>query len=521
MIRAHLRRFFQPRRAVLDAVFAETGAGLALLDRHARVVRANPVFGTMFGVALGADAFLGVPAPAGPRLRAAFDTATASTQLTDLANGASRRAVALTITPVAGGDGAILLVTDRTAEQVLAEQLGQALRLKAVGQLAAGVAHDVNNLLSAIQSAAEESLDRIEDRLDRANLEQIISQVRRGAVLTRQLLAYGCEQTLMPKIVPVNAAVTAVAPLLRRLIGEGVHLDIMLDDANRAVRIDPAQLEQVLVNLSVNGGHAMAGQGSLVITTGRRLLLHKTRVGPATAPPGRYITIAVRDAGCGMAGDVLARIFDPFFTTRRDAGGTGLGLSTVIGIVQQSGGFLQVESRVGQGSCFTILLPRDDTEQVAARAQAPPLWTPPPSPLVPSQQVAAPTPISAAGQVVVLVEDEAALRALAQRALTRAGFAVQAFETAEAALALDKTELSCVVSDVTLPGMDGATLVERLRAEHPNLPAVLMSGYADQARRAQVERANIAFLAKPFALRDLTDAVAAVIRAASVDAPVS
>jgi len=487
---------FAHRSAVLDAVFAEEGAGLAQLNATGHVERANQIFLAMTGVKVGQQMFSVVPPPAGPRLRDALTHARAATLITDLALGEARRAVALTITPISNHDGAMILITDRSGEQALAEQLGQAQRLQAVGQLAAGVAHDMNNLLTAIQTAAEESLDRISATLDRRNLEQIIDQVHRGAAMTRQLLAFGGEQTMIPKTVGLNHAISSVAPLVARLLGPGVRVEFSLDETERSLRIDPTQFDQVMMNLAVNARHAMHGEGKVRIATGRQLILHPTQIGPSLVPPGRYLTISFSDSGCGMKPEILARIFEPFFSTRRQAGGTGLGLSTVLGIVAQSGGFINVQSTPGEGTIFSILFPRDESVPPVVAAPVE-ISMPLPKSMVSASQKG----------LVLLVEDEAPVRKLAERALLRAGFAVMACETAEEAIEKFTPHTACVVSDVTLPGLDGVSLVEKLRITRGNLPAILMSGYADQTRRAQLAQAHMVFLAKPFALKDLVKTV--------------
>jgi two-component system cell cycle sensor histidine kinase/response regulator CckA len=303
----------------------------------------------------------------------------------------------------------------------------------------------------------------------------------------------------MPRVVAVNRAVSDLAPLLRRSLGERVRLQLMLEEPERAVRVDPGQLDQVLVNLAVNARDAMPDGGTLTLRTRRRTLLAPRRTGTETIPPGRYVSIEVQDTGTGIPPDILPRIFEPFFTTR-PSGGTGLGLSTVVGIVRQSGGFLEVETAPGQGSLFRILLPR------SGEAPAPAI----PPAAAPVQA----TPTLAARGTVLLVEDEDAVRRLAERALQRRGWHVLSADCGEAALALlvPGQALACVVTDMVMPGMDGAALVMELRHRlaRPDLPAIIASGYAEVLRHDAIGTAATAFLPKPYALRDLTDRVAAL-----------
>ena len=250
----------------------------------------------------------------------------------------------------------------------------------------------------------------------------------------------------------------------------------------------------MLVNLAVNARNAMGEAGTLRIATGWRLVLDEDAPDPDGIPPGRYAVIEVSDTGGGIPPEVLPRIFDPFFTTRREQGGTGLGLSMVQGIVAQSGGVLRVHSVLGQGTRFCISLPRHEGR---AESQKPPPAPRPPEP-------------SRAGRIL-LVDDDDAIRRLATRALTRAGFVVIEANGAEAALEVALDEIDGVVSDVSMPGMDGPALVRALRTARPRLPALLISGYADAAQRRALAAEDIAFLAKPFAMAGLVEGVGVLL----------
>ena len=459
--------------ALLRDVFGAPGGQLALLDGQGRVL-------------LGPDdAVERVAAPARGQLLAALREGVACALDAEIGGQAVRLSLA-----VLGGGRFLLSVADRSREQALREHLLQAQRMQAVGQLAGGIAHDFNNLLTAILGAADDLAARPGlAAAEAADLAQIRESATRGADLVRQLMAFGRQQTLQPVVVAVNEAIRRATALLQRLLADDIELVLALEEPGRNVRIDPTQFDQVLVNLAVNAGHAMRAGGRLSITSGHAILVRPVAAGAETIPPGRYATIEVRDTGTGIDAASLPHIFEPFFTTRRDQGGTGLGLSTVHGIVRQSGGYLTVRSVVGQGTCFRILLPRDESEVPVAPARP------------------APAAVSAGPGPVLLVEDESAVRRLAERALVRAGWRVVAAGSGQEALVRAPGGLACVVSDVVMPGMDGPALVRALRQKQPGLPAILMSGYADAAQRRALAESDIRFLAKPFAMLDLVEAV--------------
>jgi two-component system cell cycle sensor histidine kinase/response regulator CckA len=394
--------------------------------------------------------------------------------------------VAVRVTPT-GIDrpAAVLRVVDLRPQLALEARLAQAQRLQSVGQLAAGVAHDFNNLLTAILGAAD-ALAPLVPPAGQPDLSHIRAGAQRGAGLVRQLLAFGRQQTLQPRVLDLNDAVREAAALLRCMLCSRVTLTLDLEEPGRRVRIDPTQLNQVLMNLAVNARDAMPDGGAISVSTGRRLLLDAVTEGSETIPPGRYAVIEVRDTGNGIPADVLPHIFEPFFTTRRDAGGTGLGLSTVHGIVRQSGGFLAVASTPGAGTVFRIMLPRHDAPEAAALTEM-------------AANRVAPAP----GRRLLLVEDEAPVRRLAARALSRAGWEVIEAASPEEALEADLDGVVQLVSDVMMPGMDGPALVREVRRKLPGVPALLVSGYADAERRQALQAEDIFFLAKPFSMAAL------------------
>ncbi len=356
-------------------------------------------------------------------------------------------------------------------------------RFALIGRVAGGIGHDFNNLLGVIAGGAADALATGAEGAVALDLHAIAAAASRGAGLVRSLLGAARQQVLLPKALSLAAVLTEAAPLFRRLLGPRTALELALAEA-RPVLIDPTQLDQVLLNLVTNARDAMPNGGRLRIALNEALVIRPEPVGQAVIPPGRWVTLTVQDTGPGIAPEVMPRLLEPFVTTRRATGGTGLGLATVQGIVAQSGGHLAVESPSGEGARFTLFFRRAD-----APAVPPPAATPADSP-------AAATPAP-----VLLVEDEGMLARLSERCLARAGHAVTVAEDAEAALALVSEGFApgLVVSDVSLPGMDGLALVRALRVARPGLPAVLVSGYAAAALGADLGAEGIGFLAKPFA----------------------
>ena len=495
-------RLFRRDAAIAETVFQDQTDGVAVLDAQGLVLRANPRFTTLTGATEGEAAWATLPKQAGVLQAKLRDGRQEQVTVSRTADGL-RRSLRLSLLPVPPS-GALLRVADITRECDMEEQLGQAQRLQAVGELAGGIAHDFNNLLTAIIGATEDLQTRAAGRADdSADLDMVRASADRGAALVRQLLAFSRQQTLQPRVLALNDAVRGTARLLERLLGAGVPLELALEEPGRQVKIDPTQLDQVLINLAVNARHAMPGGGRLRIATGHALKLSPESLGGETVPPGRYAWLSVEDTGSGIPPDVLPRIFEPFFTTRRDAGGTGLGLSTVHGIVRQSGGYMAVDSVQGKGTRFEILLPRHEESAI---------WQPAPAAVLPVARAAR------ISRTLLLVDDEAPVRRLAERVLLRAGWQVVAAACAEDALELVeagglRNALACVISDVVMPGLDGPALVRTLREGQAGLPAILMSGYADASLRRDLQAADIRFLPKPFGMGDLTGALRELLAA--------
>ncbi len=511
-----LRRPRDPLAALADPLaqhlFEADGAARALLDAKGRVLRASTGVAVLLGAGMRPDLAALVSPDSLPALQAALARPEPSALVLrgQHADGSlvPLRGRLLPLRPEEAEPLALLMIEDSRPAALQEAGKLHAQKLQAVGELAGGVAHDFNNLLQALLGAADSLAERPElSPAAREEVALVQGAARRGARLVAQLLAFSRQQTLQPRIVAVNAAVRDLAPLLRRSLGGRVRLSLVLDDPERTVRIDPGQLDQVLMNLAVNARDAMPEGGTLTLRTGRLTVLTPRSGGLEPVPPGRYVAIEVQDTGTGISPEVLPRIFEPFFTTRGERG-SGLGLATVLGIVRQSGGFLEVQTQPGRGTTFRILLPRSQ-EQAPAAADA----------RAPGRAVR-----RGAGPRgrLLLAEDEEPVRRLAAARLARQGWEVLAAESAEAALDLLGTgTVDAIVTDMMMPGMDGAALVAevRRRLARPELPALVTSGFADVARHAALQEAATAFLAKPYALRDLADRVAALVPAPEAVAP--
>jgi two-component system cell cycle sensor histidine kinase/response regulator CckA len=373
--------------------------------------------------------------------------------------------------------------------------------MQAVGQLAGGIAHDFNNLLTAMIGFSDLLLMRHRPGDQSfADIMQIKQNANRAANLVRQLLAFSRQQTLRPRVLDVTDVLAELSHLLRRLIGENIELNMVHGRDLGPVRVDQGQLEQVIINLAVNARDAMAGGGRLEITTSNLHLDHPRKVVGETVPAGDYVQIEVADSGCGIAPENLGRIFEPFFSTKEVGAGTGLGLATVYGIVKQTGGFVFVESRLGEGSRFSICLPCYSAE--VPEATAPPLTA------------AAAQDLTGAGRVL-LVEDEDAVRAFSARALRNKGYEVLEARSGDAALELVGSEdqaIDLLITDVVMPRVDGPSLVREVREKLPDLKVIFISGYTEDAFRKRLgQETNIHFLPKPFSLKQLAGKVKEVL----------
>ncbi len=388
----------------------------------------------------------------------------------------------------------LALTTDITERRQLEEELRQSQKMEAIGQLAGGVAHDFNNILTAIHGYADllgDELPAGDARLE--DVEEIRKAARRAAQLTRQLLAFSRKQVLEPRVLDLNALVENLDKMLRPLLGENVELTSALARDLNAVRADPNQIEQVILNLAINARDAMPNGGKVTIETANVELDEHYATRHVGVAPGRYVMLAVSDNGTGMDEQTKARIFEPFFTTKEPGKGTGLGLSTVYGIVKQSGGNIWLYSEPGRGTTFKIHFPAVD----ATVDQAP---------------TAGPAGGLDGVETVLVAEDDEQLRRLAHRALSGHGYTVLEADGGAAALDVARRHpgpIHLLLTDVLIPGMDGRSLAQALRAERPEVRVLFMSGYADKAIvHHGVLDTGVAYLAKPFT----TDAVVRKVR---------
>jgi two-component system cell cycle sensor histidine kinase/response regulator CckA len=397
-----------------------------------------------------------------------------------------------------GNKQIIGVLRDITEYKRLESQLLQAQKMEAIGALAGGVAHDFNNLLNVINGYSELLLDAFsEEDPGHADLEQIKEAGQRAAALTSQLLAFSRKQILQPEILDLNEVVENISTMLRRLIREDIELVLIPQPGLGMVHADPGQIQQVVMNLSVNARDAMPQGGKLTIETANVVFDKDYVVKHPAAKVGSYVMLAVSDNGAGMSEETQAHLFEPFFTTKERGKGTGLGLSTVYGIVKQSGGFIWVYSEPGKGTTFKVYLPRIDGSNDQPR----------------TEDKAA---ISFQGsETVLIIEDEAAVRLLASRILRNHGYTVLEASDGTEALHISreyKDKIHLIITDVVMPGMSGTALVSRIQDERPDIRALYMSGYTDNAivHHGMLD-SDVAFLQKPFTVGGLARKVRDVL----------
>ena len=392
-------------------------------------------------------------------------------------------------TDTGGKETAVLSVTsDITGRKRLEDELRHSQKMEAIGLLAGGIAHDFNNLLTSIAGNTDLVLSSLgEHDTRRVDLEEVAKAADRAAALTRQLLAVSRRQMLQPTVIDLNDLVGNVQTLLRRTIPESINLQLDLRPVEN-IRADRGQIEQVLLNLAINAGHAMPDGGTLQVSTATVGLDEASTHGRAPMPPGRYVRLAMSDTGVGIPREAHARIFEPFFTTKDRDNGTGLGLAIVYGIVKQSGGYIWVDSDVGRGTTFEIFLPIVD-EPAAAVAPAAPR-----------------SPVVRGSQTILLAEDDAAVRRFARNVLKDHGYKVLDAGDGDEALAIAREypePIHALVTDVVMPGLSGRDLAERLTADRPNVRVIYTSGYTENVMlRAGFER-GLTLLPKPFLPGDL------------------
>ena len=488
----------------LQALLDMLPIGLALVDRDGRFLTMNQAFRNAAGIKDNAKLVYPGDLVVKEDKAAVADSvrrnARGPAMSGDIAIRLTRdpkEPVALTIAGLRGlGDAAVLLLLkDNSEEAKLKRQIAQATKMQAVGQLAGGVAHDFNNILTAIIGHCDLMLMRhTPGDSDYDDIQQIKSNSNRAAGLTRQLLAFSRQQTLRPQVLQLPDVVSEVSHLLKRLLGETVVLVVKHGRNLGSIRADPGQLEQVIINLAVNARDAMAskGGGTVTIQTYAVRSDQVAELGSEILPIADYTALSVSDTGCGIPPSVLGKVFEPFFTTKEVGKGTGLGLSTVYGIVKQSGGFIFADSKVDEGTRFVIYLPVHSAEP---KAQAPRVVQ------------SADNELWGTGRVL-LVEDEPMVRTVAERALTRHGYTVVTANNGFEALEILERgeEFALLISDVVMPEMDGPTMVREARATRPTLPVLFMSGYAEEQLRKSIDIDKVAFLPKPFSVQELAEA---------------
>lgn len=489
--------------------FEEAPLGISLVDNRGKITECNDAFAVMLGKPLhelmGAELLKLMQDSSSAKADALFSRIRSGQKPEgpieiELNLPAEKSVITqMYASPHMGENGVVLHFINVTERKNLEAQFTQSQKMQAVGQLAGGIAHDFNNLLTAMIGFCDLLLMRHRPGDPSfADIMQIKQNANRAANLVRQLLAFSRQQTLQPKVMDVTDAITDVSHLLRRLIGAGIELKINHERDLGFVKVDQGQMEQVLVNLAVNARDAMGHGGVLAIKT--RNFLNKVKrpmVGTDEMPLGEWVAIDVSDTGTGIPADVLARIFDPFFSTKPLGQGTGLGLSTVYGIIRQSNGYVGVETHLGKGTTFSIYMPR--VAEIIAEVKAAPAI----------EKVEDLTGSSR----ILLVEDEDAVRSFSVRALQNKGYEV--FEASSGDNALEmlqdkKPKIDLMVSDVMMPGMDGIELGKRVRELYPDLTIVFMSGYTEDKFKDDMGP-GIHFLAKPFTLKQLAEKVKEVL----------
>jgi two-component system cell cycle sensor histidine kinase/response regulator CckA len=509
LVRQRFRRFFEI-----------APVGIALVEAGAVLKETNEALERLLtgdrAVLAGRDLFDFVADDArseiAARLAAVWDGEQFSRPLEIRLKGAPKKTVELFVSRLegedGGGPGLILHFIDLTEQKSLELQFAQSQKMQAVGQLAGGIAHDFNNLLTAMIGFCDLLLLRFRPGDQSfADIMQIKQNANRAANLVRQLLAFSRQQTLQPKVIGIADVLSELSHLLNRLLGDNIELKMVHGRNLGPVRVDQGQLEQVIINLAVNARDAMPGGGVLTIRTAAIESAEPIEYQLETMPAGAYVLIEVSDEGVGIPRDILPRIFEPFFSTKEVGSGTGLGLSTVYGIVKQTGGFIFVDSTPGVGTRFSIYLPGhlpttkrgDDVAAIEV-----------PEPAVPRDLTGAGT--------ILLVEDEDPVRLFLTRALRNKGYNVLEARGGEAALKIIDggcDPLDIVITDVVMPRMDGPTLIKHVRERLPAVKVIFISGYAEDAFRKRVgDQEDVSyFLSKPFSLKELAAKVKEVMDA--------
>jgi len=498
-------------------LFHSSPIAIATVDANGTISATNAAFVRMFGAEASTNGKATLESFLDPAnhadLRKALEGAIAGQGLAEpmdvTFSGPGERSGQLFVSPIEHAEGeseaAIAYVIDTTEQRALEMQIAQSQKMQAVGQLAGGIAHDFNNMLTAIIGFSDFLLlnHRPTDPAfqDIMNIKQ---NANRAAGLVRQLLAFSRQQTLRPQVLQLGDVLSELSILLGRLLGENVELTLDQASGLWPVKADLHQLEQVVINLAVNARDAMPDGGKLAIRTANVSELESRELGVGHVPPGEYVMVEVHDTGTGMSEEVKQKIFEPFFSTKEIGRGTGLGLSTVYGIIKQTGGYIFPESEEGEGTAMRVYLPRY-VEGAAEIDQEPAKL---------DRKPEKPKDLTGRG-TVLLVEDEDAVRSFAARALGTRGYRVLEASTGAEALEVfeeNQGDVDLVVSDVVMPEMDGPTLMKNLREQNPAIKLIFISGYAEDAfRRNLDEKEDFMFLQKPFDLKELAATVKAAL----------
>ena len=502
----------KPGFDLLSEALQQSPVSIAILDREGRIEYVNPNYTDSTGYAL--EEMRGAVLPL---LRGEPDLVGDSGEIWNVLEsgeiwrGEIRRRrkngeyfwQRLRISPIRGASGRIThylaIGEDKSETRSLKAQLIQAQKMEAIGQLAGGIAHDFNNLLTVIRGYSSVALEKIDEQNPAFDeLTQIRDAGSKAEELTRQLLAFSRRQELQPRVVDLNRLVERMGRMLSRVISENIAFKTDLDQTIGAIRVDPVQMEQVIMNLAMNARDAMPTGGELIISTREMVPDSKIRseqVGMCDAP---YVELAVRDTGTGMSDEVKERIFEPFFTTKSQGNGTGLGLSTVYGIIRQSDGFVQVESTLDEGTVFRVYLPRVDGEEMSSEPES-----------GPERELKG-------EEVLLVVEDEKEVREFVVRALERFGYTVFPAPDGEQALRIARLtsgKIDLLLTDIIMPGINGPELVTRVREYLPDVTVLYMSGYSDELlHNHDPNGGGVHLLEKPFTadqlgekLRELLD----------------
>jgi two-component system, cell cycle sensor histidine kinase and response regulator CckA len=510
-----------PQRAAevrFSRFFNNTPMAIATVDKTGRVARTNGLFAQVFqGLLKGNGEGRTILSVVAERERGALETAIrraaegqGDIPPVDLAlAGEGERWASFYVTAIeeeeeSDAEAVIVYALDTTEKRVLENQINQKQKMDLVGQVAGGMAHDFNNLLSAIMMATDFLLSAHKPTDPSFHdIMQVKQNANRAASLVRHLLAFSRKQTLRPQLLDLRDTLEDLKMLLRRLIGEKIRLEVLHGRDLWPVKADLSQFEQVIVNLAVNARDAMPEGGMLVVRTANVSADEVATLSYKGMPAADYVLIEVSDTGTGIAPNIMTKIFEPFFTTKEVGKGTGMGLSTVYGIVKQTGGFIYPESELGKGTTFRIFIPRHAGGELDEQVESPAIA----SVLDAAEQVRQHAQADLTGTgTILLVEDEDGLRALNARGLASRGYTVlEAGNGVEAIEVMQSkgAEVDLIVSDVVMPEMDGPTMLKELRRSRPDLKIIFVSGYAEEAFQNLPQGGQFAFLAKPFTLKQL------------------